>query len=79
MRILAAIALSASLLTAACTTPDGRFDAGNTLALTAGLAALGGIAYLATRDDGDRHQGYGNRHGYGQRYGGGGHMRGRGW
>ena len=49
MRILAALALSAALLTGACTTPDGRFDPGGTLGLAAVLAAIGGVAYLATQ------------------------------
>ena len=69
MRILAALALSASLLTGACTGPDGRIDPGPTLALTAGIAALGGIAYLASRDnDRPRYRG-----GHGGEYGGGGY------
>ena len=62
MRIVTAATLCAMLLTEACTTPDGQFDAGPTLALAAGAAALGGVAYLATRDHHDeyRHGGYGS-------------------
>ena len=56
MRVVAAATLCAMLFTGACTTPDGQFDVGPTLALAAGAAALGGVAYLATRDHrGDRH------------------------
>jgi hypothetical protein len=69
MRIFTALALSLSLLTGGCTTADGRFDPGATLGLTAGLAALGGIAYLATRDNND-HRPRGYHHGA---YRGGGH------
>jgi len=65
MRIVAALALSAALLTAACATPDGQYDPGATVALGAGLAALGGIAYLASQDN------------HGPRYYGGGPYRGR--
>jgi len=50
MRIVPTAALCAALLTGACTTQDGRLDLGPTLALAAGAAALGGVAYLATRD-----------------------------
>lgn len=80
MRLIPVIALSAALLSAGCTTPDGRFDAGNTLALTAGLAALGGLAYIASQDGGGRNYNAGSyrgggRQGYGGGYGGGR----RGW
>ena len=51
MRLLTTIALSAALLTGACTDQYGNPDAGATLGLAAGVAALGGIAYLATQDD----------------------------
>jgi hypothetical protein len=58
MRSLVAIALTASLITAGCTTPDGQFDPGATAGLALGLAAVGGIAYLASQgDDGPRHHG----------------------
>jgi hypothetical protein len=68
MRLLPALALSAALLTGACATPDGRIDPGATLALTAGLAAVGGLLYIASQDSGPRyHGGYG-----GGGYGGGG-------
>ena len=71
MRVVAAATLCAMLLTGGCTTPDGQFDAGPTLALAAGAAALGGVAYLATRDHhGDRHhRDYGsNRRGWDDGY-----------
>jgi uncharacterized lipoprotein YajG len=67
MRIVSTAVLCAMLATAGCTTPDGQLDVGPTLALAAGAAALGGVAFLATRDqhDGGRHYGYsGNRRGW---------------
>lgn len=72
MRVLTALALTASLMTAGltttgCTNPDGSPDAGATAGLALGLAALGGIAYLATQgDDEPRHHGRGgyNRSSY---------------
>ena len=67
MRLLPAFALSAALLTGACTTPDGQIDPGATVALTAGLAAIGGLLYIASQDSGPRQHG-----GYGGGYGGGG-------
>lgn len=80
MRLIAAILLSLTLLTGGCTTPDGRFDAASTVGLAAGLAAVGGLVYLATQSNnqpsyhgGYRGGGYG-RGGYG--YGGrGGYYR----
>lgn len=56
MRLAPALALSAALLAGACTDPYGRPDPGATLGLAAGAAALGGLAYLATRDDGPKHR-----------------------
>lgn len=67
MRILTTLALTASLMTAACTNPDGSTDPGATAGLALGLAALGGIAYLATQDDDEpRYRGRGgyNRSSY---------------
>jgi len=67
MRVVAAATLCAMLLTGGCTTPDGQFDAGPTLALAAGAAALGGVAYLATRDhhrDGHHRDHGSNRRGW---------------
>ena len=54
MRLIPALALSAALLTGACTDQYGNTDPGATLGLAAGVAALGGVAYLATRDNDDR-------------------------
>jgi len=66
MRAVSTAALCAMLLTGGCTTPDGQFDAGPTLALAAGAAALGGVAYLATRD---HHRDYeSNRRGWDDSY-----------
>ena len=86
MRLAPALALSAALLAGACTDPYGRPDPGATLGLAAGAAALGGLAYLATRDDdgpGRRHHAYRPQYGYGQHgygYPGGyGHGPYRGW
>lgn len=77
MRLLPALALSAALATSACATPDGQFDPGATVALTAGLAAVGGLLFLASQDNGPRHHG-GRGGGYrgGRPHGGG---RGGGW
>ena len=55
MRFAAALALSIALFTAGCSTPDGEYDPGATVALGAGLAALGGIAYLASQDNHGSH------------------------
>ena len=67
MRLLPVIALSASLLTGACTDQYGNPDYGATLGLAAGAAALGGIAYLAAQDDdGPRYRDRG--HGRARRY-----------
>ena len=68
MRLLTTLALSATLLTGACTDQYGNPDAGATLGLAAGVAALGGIAYLATQDNDDRprfrDRGHGRARGY---------------
>lgn len=71
MRLIAATLLSLTLLTGACTTPDGRFDAASTVGLAAGLAAVGGLVYLASQsnDQPSYYRGGGYRGGYG--YGGG--------
>lgn len=68
MRLLTTFALSAALLTGACTDQYGNPDPGATLGLVAGAAALGGVAYLATRNHDDRprfrDRGYGRARGY---------------
>ena len=67
MRMIPALALSAALLTGACTDQYGNPDTGATLGLAAGVAALGGAAYLATRDDDrprHRDRGYGRARGH---------------
>ena len=76
MRILAVLALSVTLLTGACTTPDGQFDPGSTFGLAAGLAAIGGVAYLVSQsnDGGAYHSGRGDSYGY---RGGGGYSHSR--
>lgn len=72
MRLLHALALSATLALGACQHPDGSPDWGGTLALTGGIAALTGVALLAAQDGRDdrhhrrqyrRHGGY-DRQGY---------------
>ena len=84
MRVLPVIALSAALLAGACTDPYGRPDPGATLGLVAGAAALGGLAYVATRDhdDGPRYRrapNYGYQRGYGGGHHGGYYGPSRGW
>lgn len=87
MRLVPALALSAALLAGACTDPYGRPDPGATLGLAAGVAALGGLAYLATRDDdGPKHRYHAARPPYGGGYSGYGYRPGyygpgpyRGW
>ncbi|HEY0421533.1 MAG TPA: hypothetical protein VGC80_18595 [Acetobacteraceae bacterium] len=75
MRILAPLALSAALLTGACTDPYGRYDPGATAGLAVGLAALGGAAYLASRhDDGPHYRHHDHDRGWD-----GGWGRHRGW
>lgn len=81
MRLTPALALCAALLAGACTDPYGRPDPGATLGLAAGAAALGGLAYFATRDDGPkyRHRAHPPRHGDGPYGYGYGHGPYRGW
>lgn len=89
MRLLPALALSAALLTGACTNPDGSVNVPGTVALGAG-AAIAGLAIASAserprRYDGYRgyHRGghYGHGHGYSRRpyYGGYGHRPYRSW
>ncbi|WP_198374230.1 hypothetical protein [Neoroseomonas rubea] len=54
MRLIPALALSASLALGACTNPDGSTDWGSTLALGGGVAALTGVALLAANNSDDR-------------------------
>ncbi|MGE0225512.1 MAG: hypothetical protein AB7F35_23625 [Acetobacteraceae bacterium] len=81
MRIAMILTLVLALLTGACTTPDGRFDAPATLGLAAGLAAVGGLAYLATRDNDEPRYHRRGYHGGGYHGGGyhGGGYRGGGY
>ena len=53
MRLLPALALSASLALGACQHPDGSTDWGGTLALGGGVAALTGLALLAANSNDD--------------------------
>lgn len=70
MRLIPALALSASLALGACTHPDGSTDWGSTLALGGGVAALTGVALLAANNSDDRryrrdyrrHGGYYHQH-----------------
>ncbi len=74
MRLLPALALSASLALGACTHPDGSPDYGGTAALGLGAAALVGVAALAASNNNNRDDGYYRRdyrrHGGYQRHGG---------
>ncbi len=65
MRILPALALSASLLLGACQNPDGSVNVPASLALGAGVA-LAGIA-IASANDQPRHRSYDRRPAYGYR------------
>ncbi len=68
-KIIAAAALSATLLLGACQNPDGSVNLGNTLLLGAGVAALaGGVALANNSGHGYRNQGHYNR-GYAPQYG----------
>jgi hypothetical protein len=70
MRLLPALALSASVALGACANPDGSLNVPGTLALGAG-AAIAGLA-IASASRSDRHDsGYYDRRGYGHgpRYG----------
>jgi hypothetical protein len=70
MRLIPALALSASLALGACTHPDGSTDWGSTLALGGGVAALTGVALIAANNSDDRryrrdyrrHGGYYHQH-----------------
>lgn len=74
-KLLAASALSALVMLGGCQNPDGSINAGNTLLLGAGVAAVTGLAVAANQP---RHYGYGYRPAYG--YGGYGYGRPyRGW
>lgn len=57
MRLLPALALSASLALGACQTPDGQTDWGSTAALGIGAAALVGLVAVAasSNNNDDRH------------------------
>jgi hypothetical protein len=84
MRLLPALALSASLGLGACTHPDGSTDWGSTAALGVGAAALVGLAAVAANSSQDdryqdrryrRHAGWQrdrhawrDRHGWRDRY-----------
>ncbi len=50
-RTLAALSLSAALLTAACQNPDGSTDWGSTLLLGAGVGVAGAAVAGAVSDD----------------------------
>lgn len=51
MRLLPAVALSASLALGACQTPDGQTDWGSTAALGIGAAALVGLVAVAANNN----------------------------
>lgn len=65
-KLLAASALSALIMLGGCQNPDGSINAGNTLLLGAGVAAVTGLAVAANQP---RHHGYGYRPVYGHGYG----------
>jgi hypothetical protein len=58
MRLLPAIALSASLALGACTHPDGSPDYGGTAALGIGAAALVGLAAVAASSNNNNNDRY---------------------
>ncbi|WP_372619324.1 hypothetical protein [Falsiroseomonas sp.] len=65
MRLLPVLALSAALLTGACTNPDGTLNVPGTVALGAG-AAIAGLA-IASANDRPRRSHYRHRdYGYGR-------------
>ncbi len=76
-KLLTVSALAATLGLAACQTPDGRLDVGNTLLLGAGVAAVAGVAASASQPSyryASNGYGYGYRqpsygYGYGNPYG----------
>jgi hypothetical protein len=55
MRLLPALALSASLALGACQNPDGTTDWGSTAALGIGAAAVAGLVAVAANNNNDRH------------------------
>ncbi|MBW6399829.1 hypothetical protein KPL78_18365 [Roseomonas sp. HJA6] len=60
MRLLPALALSASIALGGCQNPDGSTDWGSTAALGIGAAAIGGLIAVAASsndNDGYRRQG----------------------
>ena len=61
MRLLPALALSASLALGACQTPDGQTDWGSTLALGAGAAALAGLVAVAANNSNNDNRYYNQR------------------
>lgn len=61
MRLLPALALSASLALGACQTPDGQTDWGGTLALGAGAAALAGLVAVAANNSNNNDRYYSQR------------------
>ena len=61
MRLLPALALSASLALGACQTPDGQTDWGSTAALGIGAAALVGLAVVASNNNSDNDRYYQQR------------------
>ncbi len=79
-KLLAAAALSTTLLLGACQNPDGSVNLGSTLLLGAGVAALaGGVALASSNNNrGYRNNGYYNR-GYQQQYSSGYGYGRRGW
>lgn len=76
-RILAALALSGSLLLGGCQNPDGSTNWGNTLLLGAGLGAAAGLMAGALSDQ-PHHRHYAQGYGRGS-YGYGGPRGYRGW
>lgn len=61
MRLLPAIALSASLALGACQTPDGQTDWGSTAALGIGAAALVGLVAVASNNNNNDNRYYNQR------------------
>ena len=80
-KIIAAAALSTSLLLGGCQNPDGSVNLGSTLLLGAGVAALAGGVALASSNNNNgyrRNNGYYNR-GYAPQYSSGYGYGRRGW
>ena len=61
MRLLPALALSASLALGACQTPDGQTDWGSTAALGIGAAALVGLVAVAASSGNNDDRNYNQR------------------